>query len=157
MHMRIFISVVFITFFTLFFSLSVKAADFTLTHIGAMETKGVRYNQWWYEPVQVVLKGTGSKMANIDITIDGKTETIKTDPEGKWSYNLGTLEIADHQLRIGSGGDSYSFILTIGSAPPADMNTTKGGLPEAGIMGPLVGIIGIGALLVLYSFKRKEV
>lgn len=155
--MRIFISILFITFFTLFFSHNVYAADFTLTHIGAMETKGVRYNQWWYEPVQVVLKGTGSKKANIDISIDGKTETIKSDPEGNWSYNLGTLDIADHHVRIGSGDESYSFILTIGSAPSADMSTTKGGLPEAGIMGPLIGIVGIGALLVLYSFKKKEV
>lgn len=133
------------------------AAEFTLTHIGALETKGVRYNQWWYEPQQVVLKGTGSKMANIDITLNDKTETIKTDGEGKWSYKLGTLDVADYRVRIGSGQDEYSFILTIGSPPPADMNTTKGGLPEAGIIGPLVGIVGIGALLVLYSFRKEQV
>lgn len=143
--------------FVFFFAHFTFAAEFTLTHIGAMETKGVRYNQWWYEPQQVVLKGTGSKLANIDVTLDGRTQTIKSDSEGKWSHNLGTLDIADHQVQIGSGTDLYSFVLTIGSAPPADMNSTKGGLPEAGIVGPLVGIVGIGALLVLYSFKRKEV
>ena len=156
MHMRIYISALLFSFISLFFSQTVLASEFTLTHIGAMETKGVRYNQWWYEPQQVVLKGTGSKLANIDITLDGRTQTIKSDSEGIWSHNLGTLDIADHQVQIGSGTDLYSFVLTIGSSPPADMNSTKGGLPEAGIVGPLVGIVGIGALLVLYSFKRKE-
>lgn len=148
----------FALFAALFVFVSTVSADtLVLTHIGAMETKGVKYNQWWYEPQQVVLKGTGSKLANIDITIDGKFNTIKSDAAGKWSYSLGTLDIADHQIRIGSGEESYSFILTIGSAKPADVATTKGGLPETGNYLPLVGILGVGALLVFYSFKKEKI
>lgn len=147
-----------LTAFVALFALAtvVHADTLVLTHIGAMETKGVKYNQWWYEPQQVVLKGTGSKLANIDITIDGKFNTIKSDASGKWSYNLGTLDIADHQIRVGSGEESYSFLLTIGSAKPADAENTKGGLPEAGNYLPLVGMLGVGAFLVFYSFKKKE-
>lgn len=142
---------------SLFLASPVFADDLILTHIGTMETKGKKFNQWWYEPQQVVLKGTGSKGANIDVTVDGKFNTIKSNvSDGTWSYNLGTLSAADHNIIVGSGTESYSFILTIGSAPPADMNTTKGGLPEAGGALPLFGLLSASAGLILYSFKRKS-
>ncbi|MFZ2025707.1 MAG: hypothetical protein WAV30_00245 [Microgenomates group bacterium] len=135
----------------------VFADDLILTHIGAMETKGKKFNQWWYEPQQVVLKGTGSKGANIDVTVDGKFNTIKSSvTDGTWSYNLGMLPLADHNIIIGSGTESYSFVLTIGSAPPADMSGTKGGLPEAGGALPLFGLLSASAGLIFYSFKRKN-
>lgn len=135
----------------------VFADDLILTHIGVMETKGKKFNQWWYEPQQVVLKGTGSKGANIDVTVDGKFNTIKANvADGTWSYDLGMMPVADHNIIIGSGTESYSFILTIGSAPPADMNTTKGGLPEAGGALPLFGLLSASAGLIYYSFRKKD-
>jgi len=129
-------------FLSLFIAIPVFAETLVLTHIGAMETKGVKYNQWWYEPQQIKLKGTGSKSANIDITVDGKFNTIKSDiTNGAWSYDLGTMTVADHSIIIGSGEESYSFILTVGSPQPKDMKgTTKGGLPEAGVLFPLIGM-----------------
>lgn len=147
-----------VLFLLLFITLPVFADSLVLTHIGAMETRGVKYNQWWYEPQQVKLKGTGSKGANIDITIDGKLETIKVDiTEGKWIYDLGTLAVADHSVVVGSGGDLYSFILTVGSTKPADMSGTKGGLPEAGQMIPLLIVIGAAGLLITYSLRKEQV
>jgi hypothetical protein len=142
---------------SLFITLPVFAETLTLTHIGAMETKGAKYNQWWYEPQQVKLKGTGSKGANIDITVDGKFNTIKSNIEdGTWSYDLGNMPVADHNIIIGSGEESYSFILTIGSSKPADMKDTKGGLPEAGGVVPLVILTGIAGTLIYFSFKKSE-
>lgn len=149
----------FVLFLTisLFLVQSVFAESLTLTHIGAMETKGKKFNQWWYEPQQVILKGVGSKAANIDITVDGKFNTIRSNVnDGTWTYNLGILPVADHNIIIGSGEESYSFVLTIGSKPPADMATTKGGLPETGNVLPLIGLAGIAGALIFYSFKRKD-
>lgn len=148
-----------VLFLALFITLPVFAETLSLTHIGTMETKGVKYNQWWYEPQKVVLKGTGSKGANIDVTIDGKFNTIKASVEdGKWSYDLGNMEIADHSIVIGSGEESYRFVLTIGSAPPADMKgETKGGLPEAGVLFPLLILTGLAGTLIYFGFKKSEV
>lgn len=147
-----------VLFLALFITLPVFAETLVLTHIGTMETKGVKYNQWWYEPQRVALKGTGSKGANIDITLDGKFNTIKSSiEEGKWSYDLGTLEAADHSIVIGSGEESYRFVLTIGSPPPADMKGgTKGGLPEAGTLIPLVMLTGLAGTLIYFGFKKSE-
>jgi len=141
---------------TFIFVMPVFADSFVLTHIGTMETKGVKYNQWWYEPQRVTLKGTGSKGANIDVTVDGKFNTTKASvEEGKWSYDLGNMEVADHSIVIGSGEDMYSFVLTIGSSNPADMQSaTKGGLPEAGILVPLLSMITISGILIYFGFKK---
>ena len=146
-------------FLTLFIAIPVFADTLVLTHIGAMETKGVKYNQWWYEPQRVVLKGTGSKGANIDIALDGKFNTIKSSVEdGKWSYDLGTLEIADHSIVVGSGDESYSFVLTVGSPRPADMKgDTRGSLPEAGVLFPIIALTGLAGILIYFGFKRSGV
>jgi len=145
-------------FLSLFIAPPVFAETLVLTHIGTMETKGVKYNQWWYEPQKVVLKGTGSKGANIDVTVNGKFNTVKSSvEEGKWSYDLGTLPVADHSIVVGSGSESYSFILTIGSPPPADMKGTKGGLPEAGVLLPLLILAGLAGGLIYFGFKKSEV
>ena len=143
---------------SVFISQPVFAEDFILSNIGGLATQGKKFNQWWYEPQRVVLKGTGSRGANIDVTLDGKFNVTKASVEdGTWKYDMGTLDIADHNVIVASGDQSYSFILTIGSAPPADMNSTKGGLPTAGGVLPLAGLAAVAGGLIFYSFKRKEV
>lgn len=147
-----------VLFLSLFITLPVFADTLILTHVGTMETKGKKFNQWWYEPQRVVLKGVGSKGANIDVTVDGKFNTIKSSiDDGKWSYDLGTLEIADHSIIVGSGEESYRFVLTIGSPAPADMNETKGGLPEAGMLFPLLVMVGLSATLIYFGFKKESI
>ena len=149
--------IIFALFLTLslFITQTVFADDLILTHIGGLATQGKKFNQWWYEPQRVVLKGVGSKAANIDITIDGKFNTIHSSTtDGTWSYDLGTLSVADHSIIIGSGTESYSFVLTIGSSPPADMNATKGGLPTAGGLLPLVGLLSLAGGLIYVGFKK---
>jgi len=152
----------FATLLTLSFLLvkPVFAEDLILTHIGGLATQGKVLNHWWYEPQRVILKGTGSKGANIDVTLDGVFNVTKASVEnGSWQYDMGTLSVADHNVIIASGAESHSFILTIGSAPPADMSSTKGGdqLPTAGSVLPIIGIIGAAAALIFYSFKKNEV
>ena len=141
---------------SLFIARPVSAEDFILTHIGALVTQGKVLNHWWYEPQRVLLTGTGSRGANIDITIDGKFNVTKASAEnGAWSFDLGTLEKADHTVIVASGDQSHSFILTIGSSPPADMNSTKGGLPTAGGVLPLIGLISIAGVLIYIGFRKS--
>jgi hypothetical protein len=142
---------------SLFITQSVFADDLVLTQIGGMATQGKKFNQWWYEPQRVILKGTGSKAANIDVTLDGKFNTIRSsEKDGSWTYDLGTLAIADHSVVVGSGDQSYSFILTIGSSPPANMSDTKGGLPTAGGFLPLIGLISIAGGLIYFGLRKSE-
>ncbi len=154
--MRILIA--FLITLSLIIASPVFAEDFTVTNIGGLATQGKLFNQWWYQPQKVVIKGTGSRGANIDVTLDGKFNVTKANvDDGTWKYDLGTLEIADHNVIVASGDKSYSFILTIGSAAPADINNTKGGvLPTAGSVLPLVGILGLAGALIFYSFKRRD-
>lgn len=142
----------------LFITQPVFADDLLLTRIGGMDTKGVKYNQWWYEPQRVVLKGAGNKGVDVAVTLDGKSNTVKSDVnDGSWSFDAGTLDIADHHVVIASGDQSYSFILTIGSFPPADMGTTKGGLPTAGGILPLAGLVVLAGGLIYMGLRKSEV
>ena len=135
----------------------VFADDLMLTKIGGMDTMGKKFNQWWYMPQQAVLKGTGSKGANIDVTVDGKFNTVKANvADGTWSFDLGTLAVADHNIVVASGDQSYSFILTIGSSPVVSQDT-KGGLPVTGGELPLIGLVVVASGLIFYGFMRKEV
>lgn len=154
----------FISFLTLLLALTITlpvfAEEFVLSNIGGLVTQGKKYNQWWYEPQAVVLKGTGSRGANIDITIDGKFNVTKASAtDGTWKYDMGTLEIADHTVIVASGDQSYSFILTIGTGQPADtMNgVTKGGtLPETGALLPLVGLLSLAGMLIYFGLKKSQ-
>lgn len=150
-----------LSFFALLLSLTIVlpvfAEEFAISHIGGMATQGKKFNQWWYEPQRVVLKGTAPKESNIALTFDNKTETIKVNSDGNWTFDMGTLEIADHAVSLTSGINSYKFLLSIGSAPPANMNgDTKSGLPEAGGILPLIGIVGVAGALIFYSLKKKD-
>ena len=142
---------------SLFITQPVFAEDLILTDIGGLSTQGKKFNQWWYEPQKVVLKGWGSKGANIDVTLDGKFNVTKANGEnGFWSYDLGTLTIADHNVIVASGNQSYSFILTIGTAAPTDMNSAKGGLPTAGAILPLAGLISLAGVLIYLGLRKSQ-
>lgn len=153
------LSTIFVIVVALTFSLPVFAEEFVLSHIGGLATQGKKFNQWWYEPQRVVLKGTGSRGANIDVTLNGKFNVVKASvDDGSWKFDAGTLEIADHNVIVASGDQSYSFILTVGSPKPADMSgDTKGGLPEAGGVLPLAGVAILASGLIIYSLKKERV
>ena len=89
----------------------------SLTKIGALDVNGKYFTHWWYEPTNLTLEGTGSKGANIDVYIDNGVKTIKASVEdGKWKYvHEGQLEKKDHNVKVSSGEQNISFILTIGA------------------------------------------
>ncbi|MFA5136726.1 MAG: hypothetical protein WC489_05025 [Patescibacteria group bacterium] len=145
-----------ITFLILNNSSFVFADEFTITKIGSLNVNGKYFTHWWYEPTKLTLQGTGSKGANIDITIDENTNTIKVPVDsGTWLYTHDKeLEKKDHTVSVASGGQEIKFILTIGagSVPPGE--ATKGGLLDAGVMVPLIFISAFSALFIFLAFKK---
>ena len=65
-------------------------------------------------------------------------KTIKASVEdGKWKYtHEGQLEKKDHNVKVSSGEQNISFILTIGAGSVPEGEGQKGGLPEVGILLP---------------------
>ena len=146
--------------FLFFFVVSFAYADgLSLTKIGALDVNGKYFTHWWYEPTNLTLEGTGSKGANIDVYIDNGVKTIKADLEdGKWKYtHEGQLEKKDHNVKVSSGEQNISFILTIGAGSVPEDEGTKGGLLEAGNLLPLLGIIGLASFLIYFGFREKVV
>lgn len=140
---------------------SVLAEGLTLTKIGALNVNGKYYNHWYYEPTRLTLEGTGSKGANIDIYIDGAVKTIKASTaDGSWKYSHDTeLEKKDHTVKIASGNQEISFILTIGTAsvPEGSQQASNGELPQTGVFIPVLGLLLLGGFLVYYGFREKVV
>ena len=144
----------------LFLVTSVHAEDLVLKKIGAMNVNGKYYAHWWYEPTKLTLEGTGSKGANIDITVDGNVQTINASvADGSWKYNHPTdLEKKDHNIDVASGDKKISFILTIGAGSvPADQETKSATLPETGTLLPVLGILALAGMLIYYGFREKKV
>ncbi len=138
---------------------AIYAEDFTLTKIGALEVNGKYYNHWWYEPTRLTLEGRGSKGANVDITIDQTTTTIKSSVEdGSWKYtHEKELEKTDHQITVGSGEKQISFVLTIGAGSVPQEEQTKGGLLEAGSIIPALFLFGISTVLIYLGFHPSKI
>jgi hypothetical protein len=149
----------FLIFVFLFAEGFAYAEGLTLTKIGALDVNGKYFTHWWYEPTNLTLEGTGSRGANIDIYIDNGVKTIKTSVEnGKWKYtHEGQLEKKDHSVKVSSGEQSISFILTIGAGNVPEGVGTKEGLPDAGVFPPLLGIIGLASFLIYIGFREKMI
>lgn len=143
--------------FLMFFSTTVFAEPFVLEKIGALQTLGKKYNRWYYEPQRVTLSGTGSRGANIDITLDGQFNTVKASvQDGKWLFDPGKmLEKADHSITVASGNESYPFILTIGSATESAQSNTA--MPIAGNLLPFVGVGLISGYLIYLGLRKDSV
>ena len=152
------LNILFIPLF--FFVVSFAYANgLSLTKIGALDVNGKYFTHWWYEPTNLTLEGMGSKGANIDVYIDSGVKTINADVEsGKWKYtHEGQLEKKDHNVKISSGEQNISFILTIGAGSVPEGEGTKGGLLEAGNLLPLLGIIALASFLIYFGFREKMV
>lgn len=139
----------------------VQAEEFSLQKIGTLNVDGKYYTHWWFSGTKPVLQGTGSRGANIDITIDSDFKTIKaSETDGSWKYTPeAALEKKDHSVTIASGTDKISFILTIGSDMPADAQT-KGGvseLPQTGNLIPTILLITLTSVLLYYGLRGKLV
>jgi len=135
------------------------AEDFSLKKIGTLDVNGKYYSHWWFSGTKPVFEGTGSRGANIDVTIDSDFKTVKASTtDGSWKFTPeGNLEKKDHSVTIASGNDKISFVLTIGSDMPADANT-KGAiseLPQTGILVPSILLVAFSSILIYYGIRGK--
>jgi len=151
-----------ILFSLLFFIVSpTHAEDFSLNKIGTLNVNGKYYNHWWFSGTKPVFEGTGSRGANIDVTIDSDFKTVKASTtDGSWKFTPeNNLEKKDHTVTVASGTDKISFILTIGSEMPADANAKESltELPKTGNLIPALLIITLSGVLIYYGIRGKFV
>lgn len=141
---------------------TVSAADLAVTKIGTIPLNGKTYNHFWFEPTNLTMEGTGSLGANIDVTIDGNTQTIKASVDnGAWKYtHPSLLEKKDHNVMVASGDQKISFILTIGAASvPADQlaSTDAKTLPTTGNVLPMLGLLALVGAFLYFGFRERKV
>jgi len=106
------------------------AADFALTHIGAMSTGGSQYPEWWYMGSSPTFRGTAGSGSEVAVIIDGDQYAVTADSEGNWSYAT-SLEDGDYSMGFTSGSSSYYFTLHQGQNLPSDLGGTTTTTPES--------------------------
>lgn len=162
-----------VTLISLSFSSIAFLASLSLTKIGALNTNGSVYSEWWYTKENPTLSGTAETGASVAITIDDASSSVTADSSGVWSFSSTTLLNGDHTVKISSSGNEYSFTLHVGSTVPADVGSSSSGssstngsdttpqttsaVPETGFdqLFPMLisaGLIGFG----VYFYKSQN-
>lgn len=152
----------FVAFFLLVSVNLSLAASLSLTQIGALNTGGMTYAEWWYTGENPTLVGTAGAGSTVSIDINGTTETVTTDSSGNWTYGT-SLSSGDHLVAISSDGEVYSFTLHAGQDFPGvgAVTTEKGGVqstvPESGSNQLLAFALFTGfAAFGFYLYKTRE-
>jgi hypothetical protein len=99
-----------IFFVPLFF----RANALTLDSIGALETQGKNYSEWWYTGTNPTLAGTAGNGSDVSVTIDDSAQTTTTGEDGTWSFPTTTIGVGDYTIKIASEGSEIPFILHAG-------------------------------------------
>lgn len=133
------------------------AASLGITKIGAFDTGGKRYAEWWYTGVNPTLVGTSGAGADVKIMVDTTALSAKADASGNWFVAV-TAGSGDHTVSVVSGSESYAFKLHLGQDVPANLGTAKqttgtgSAVPVTGF-NQLVGILfSAGVLSLAYYF-----
>lgn len=149
-----------------FFSRSLAAA-FQITKIGALDTTGKSYSEWWYTGVNPMLSGTGA--ISTDVTVKIGTQTFKTtaDSQGNWNYQI-ALDKGDYDVTLTQDQSNINFKLHLGQNLPSGsgaltVSSGQGQTPETGF-NQLVSIgFGLGIVFLATYFyilgdpRRKSV
>ncbi len=147
--------------FVLLFSTPAFAADLTLTRIGALETQGKVYNEWWYTGTNPTLYGTAEDDAKVTVSIDGKESTTKANGDGDWIFPSGNFSAGDFDVVISSEGESLSFALHLGQGVPSDVGSTSestSSVPSTGFSQLLFILSGVSlAAFGWYLWDRSKV
>lgn len=122
-------------FLIFFFHVYSNASSLTLTNIGALDTQGNLYSDWWYTEQEAVLKGTSSDTS--PVTIKFGTESYQSEVlNGVWSQRIFS-EKGDYQVEIIQGNEKISFTLHLGQNIP-DNNTGAASSPVSDVI-PVTG------------------
>ncbi len=101
----------------------VYAAGLNVTYIGSLATNGSKYSEWWYTGTNPVIKGVAGSNDSVKITLNGFSQDLTADSEGSWSY-ASTLVYGDHDVKVESAGESYSFKLHLTQTLPETFGST---------------------------------
>ena len=153
--------IVLFTFITLFTStFVVHAASLNLTHIGSLATNGSMYSEWWYTGTNPVFKGVSGTSTSVKITLNDSSQDLTSDSEGAWSYSS-TLDYGDHNVKVESGGESYSFKLHLTQTLPETFGSTtvetsqSTVVPDTGSNTLIAGTSGLMLLAIGASYFKK--
>jgi hypothetical protein len=151
--------------------LSSKTLALELTSIGALDTSGKTYTEWWYTGLTPLIKGTATAGASVSWTVGEKTGSTAADSAGIWSFTPGTLEAKDYPVSIKSEGKTVSFTLHAGQIMPAGTGTAATGtqvtqtggtgapVPETGsnqLIGVLFTLIAVLSSFHIYFTGRER-
>jgi hypothetical protein len=149
------------SFFVLFLSVFLVnlsfAASLELQKIGALDTQGNNYPEWWYTGSSPTLSGVAEPGESVTIKINDTTGTVQPDSSGAWSYPT-QLENADHTIVISQGDSSISFVLHLGQNLPQNISSTSqtsestSSVPSTGFNQWVALSFGLGVILLATYF-----
>ncbi|MFC1622338.1 Ig-like domain-containing protein [Patescibacteria group bacterium] len=133
-----------------FFAMSpfVFAGNLSLTKIGALDTTGKDYAEWWYTGTNPTFQGTADAGSTVDITIGEDTMSVTASGDGVWSYAT-SLDQGDYGVSIKSGEDNISFTLHTGQGLPENFGVTTDTsesttpVPETGVSYILLSLAAV--------------
>ena len=138
------------------------SATLQLTKIGALDTGGMMYTEWWYTGVNPTL--AGKAVASSTVTVDvGETDYSATaNSAGDWSVGT-SLKAGDYNIVITQGSESYTFTLHLGQNLPSGVSGTgetsqsTSTVPETGFNQMVALSFGSGiALLASYLYISSD-
>ena len=142
---------------TILFS-NVFAASLSLLKIGALDTGGKVYPEWWYNGSGPVLSGMAAPGSAVSIKIGENMYTATPDASGTWSYSA-ALETGDYPIEISQGEEKISFTLHMGQnmAPtgttqPSETEPGSAPVPDTGYNQYVAFSFGIGIILLATYF-----
>ncbi|HNU76262.1 MAG TPA: hypothetical protein PKL88_00925 [bacterium] len=142
---------------TILFS-NVFAASLSLLKIGALDTGGKSYPEWWYVGTGPVLSGMATPGSDVSVKIGENSYTTTPDASGNWSYSA-TLEKGDYPIEISQSGEKISFTLHMGQdmaatgdTQPSDTTPGATAVPETGYNQYVAFSFGIGIILLATYF-----
>ncbi len=143
---------------------TVFSATLTLDKIGALDTAGNVYSEWWYSNTTATLSGKAADGSQVAVKIDAATNQVDV-ASGVWSYTL-TGEQKDYNIEISQGAEKIAFVLHLGQAMPTGTDgsaETAEGVPETGFNQIIAISLGTGIILLASYFyfwgdlKKKSV
>ena len=142
---------------------SVFSATLTLTKIGALDTSGKLYSEWWYSSTTAVLSGAATDGTQVSVKVDEQANQVNV-ASGVWSYTL-TGEAKDYNIVISQGDENITFVLHLGQAYPTDATSEEitEGVPDTGFNQIIAITLGTGIILLASYFyfwgdlKKKSV
>jgi len=155
----------FITVLISFFSTFVFSATLSLTKIGALDTAGKNYPEWWYTSTNTTLSGTAADGSQVSVKVNDTVNQVNVT-SGAWSYTL-TGESKDYNIEISQGAEKIFFVLHLGQTLPDNISGGSSpqseGVPETGYNQIIAISLGVGIILLASYFyfwgdlKKKTV